>query len=205
MSVKTGIAAIANEVVGDVQKEAEALILAAENEAKETLRAAKDKSRASLRSIIVNANEKAEAEKRKIGSIAEVEVRNRLLQTKEELVDATFEKATDKLKEFVRSTEYPNYLLNLIENVAGKMGQENLIVQVNVKDKGWLTPSMLKKISTKSHTKLELSNETENFIGGCRIQTNDGKKIYDATFDYRLTELTPRLRVIVAKQLFGAS
>ena len=37
MSVKNGLAAIANEVLADVQKEAEALVLTAKNDAKETL------------------------------------------------------------------------------------------------------------------------------------------------------------------------
>ena len=44
MTVKDGVSAIASEVLGDVQKEAEAIILAAENEAKETLRAAKEQA-----------------------------------------------------------------------------------------------------------------------------------------------------------------
>ena len=44
MTVKDGISAIAKEVLGDVQKEAEAIILAAENEAKATLKAAKEQA-----------------------------------------------------------------------------------------------------------------------------------------------------------------
>ena len=44
MSIKDGLLAITNEVLGDVQKEAEAIILAAENEAKETLKAAKEQA-----------------------------------------------------------------------------------------------------------------------------------------------------------------
>ena len=43
MSVKSGVTAIANEVIGDVQKEAEAIIASAENEAKETLRVQRSK------------------------------------------------------------------------------------------------------------------------------------------------------------------
>ncbi|MCW3998692.1 MAG: V-type ATP synthase subunit E [Candidatus Bathyarchaeota archaeon] len=205
MSVKTGIAAIASEVIGDVQKEAEALILAAQTEAKETLRIANDKARESYRAAVAQAKEKADVEKRKIASVAEVEARNRLLQTKEQLVDAAFEKATAALKEFAQSKNYSSYLLGLIEAVAQRMGQKKLVVQVNVKDKGWLTSDMLKTISGKIGSELELSNEKEDFIGGCKIQTSDGKIIYDATLDNKLAELTSALRVAVAKQLFGAA
>ena len=48
MIVKNGISAIANDVLGDVQKEAEALILSAEKEAKATLKAAKEQARPKL-------------------------------------------------------------------------------------------------------------------------------------------------------------
>ena len=52
------------------------------------------------------ATAKAEAEKRKIASVTEVEMRNRLLQTKEDLVDTAFDKAVLKLKNFVKTEEY---------------------------------------------------------------------------------------------------
>ena len=111
MSIKNGLSAIANEVLGDVQKEAEAIILAAENQAKETLKAAKEQANQNYRAIISQAKAKAEAEKRKIASVTEVEMRNRLLQTKEDLVDAAFEKALGKLQNFVETEEYHTYLL----------------------------------------------------------------------------------------------
>ena len=38
-------------------------------------------------------------------------MRNRLLQTKEDLVDAAFEKALVELKNFVETEEYHDYLL----------------------------------------------------------------------------------------------
>ncbi len=50
MSVKNGISAIAKDVVGDVQKEAEALILAAEQEAKDNIEGSKRASRPKLQS-----------------------------------------------------------------------------------------------------------------------------------------------------------
>lgn len=202
MSVKDGISAIANEVVGDVQKEAEAVILAAEKEAKETLKVAKEQADQNYREIINQVKAKAEAEKRKIASVTEVEIRNRLLQTKEDLVDVAFEKALVKLKEFVKTEEYHDYLLKLIVDVAKKIGQKDLVVQVNARDSEWLTEDVLKRLSKKMHFELRLSEKTEDYVGGCIIQTADGKIIYDNTIDNRLQELKPTLRVEVAKILF---
>ena len=126
-----------------------------------------------------------------------------MLQTKEDLVDSAFEKALTKLKAFAKSKDYHEYLLNLIENNAKKLGQKNLVVQVNAKDQGWLTQEMLDRLGKKLQCEIKLSEETENYLGGCKIQTADSKIIYDGTLDNRLQELKPVLRVEVAKILFG--
>ena len=202
MSVKIGVAAIANEVISDVQKEAEAAIAAAENEAKETLRAAKEQADRVYREILVEANRKAETEKRKIASVTEVELRNRLLQVKEDLVDEAFQKAIVKLKEFTQTPDYPPYLLKLVEDIAGQMDQASLEVEVNAKDQA-LTANALKKISQKTGVKLKLSQSTPSYIGGCKVQSEDGRIIYDGTLDNRLAMLKPELRAKIAKSLFG--
>ncbi len=203
MSVKSGVAAIANEVISDVQKEAEAVIAAAENEAKETLRAAKEHADRVYHEILVEANRKAEAEKRKIASVTEVELRNRLLQAKEDLVDEAFQKAILKLKEFTATPSYPPYLLKLVKDIAGQMDQKSLVVEVNAKDQAILTPDALKKISQNTGVKLKLSQSNPSYIGGCKVQSEDGKIVYDGTLDNRLTVLKPELRAKIAKSLFG--
>lgn len=203
MSIKPGVSAIANDVIGDVQKEAEAEILAAENEAKATLKSAKEQADQIYRVIIYQAKTNAEAEKRKIASLSEVEMRNRLLQTKEDLVDIAFEKALVELKNFVETEDYHDYLVKLIQRAAEKMGTNIMVVQVNPKDNNWLTQDLLKRLSKKCHCELRLSDKTEDYLGGCVIQSEDGKIIYDATIDNRLLELKPVLRVELAKILFG--
>jgi len=203
VSIKEGLSAIANEVLEDVQKEAEAIILSSQNQAKETLKAAKQQADEKYKTVISQATAKAEGEKRKIASVTEVEMRNRLLQSKEELVDVAFDKALARIKEFAATKEYHCYLLKLIEEATKRIGQKNLALQVNAKDKAWLTRDALNRLSKKLNCELTLLNQTEDYIGGFKIQTVDGKVTYDSTLDNRLRELKPVLRVEVAKMLFG--
>ncbi len=203
MSVKSGISAIAKDVVGDVQEEAKAIILAAEREAKATLKTAKEQADQNYKAIITQAKLKIDAEKRKIASVTEVEMRNRLLQTKEDLVDIAFEKALAKLRNFVETDDYHEYLLKIIQNAAKNIGQKSLTIQVNATDKEWLTPDVLKRLSKKLHCELRLFEKTGDYLGGCIIQTDDEKIIFDVTLDNRLQELKPILRVELAKTLFG--
>jgi len=203
VSVKDGLSAIANEVLGDVQKEAEAIILSSQNQAKETLKAAKQQADENYKTVISQATAKAEGEKRKIASVTEVEMRNRLLQSKEELVDIAFNKALAKVKEFAATEEYHRYLLKLIEEAAKRIGQKKLALRVNARDKAWLTQETLNRLSKKLNCELTLLDQTEDYIGGFKIQTVDGKITYDSTLDNRLGELRSVLRVEVAKILFG--
>lgn len=202
MGVKDGLSAIANEVLDDVQKEAEAIILSAEKQSKEILKTEKEQAIQNYQTLIDQAKTRAESEKRKIASVTEVEMRNRLLQTKEGLVEIAFDKALIKLKDFVATEEYHTYLLNLIKEVAKGLDQKNLVVQVKAQDKDWLKQDMLDRLAKKLHLELKLSEQNEDFIGGCKIQTLDGKITFDNTIDNLLKELKPTLRVKVAKILF---
>ncbi len=203
MNVRDGLSAIANEVLADVQKEAEAIILFAENQAKQTLKVAKEQGDKNYLTMLDHAIARAEGEKRKIASVTEVEMRNRLLRAKEDLVDGAFEKALAKIKDFVATAEYHSYLLKLMENASKNMGQKNLIIQVNAKDKAWITQDIIDRLCKKSHCELKLFDETEDCIGGFKIHTVDGKITYDSTIDNRLKELKPVLRVEIAKIMFG--
>ena len=44
-----------------------------------------------------------------------------------------------------------------------------------------------KKPLKKPKVEFKLSEQTPNFIGGCKVQTEDGKIVYDGTLDNRLS------------------
>jgi vacuolar-type H+-ATPase subunit E/Vma4 len=113
--IKEGLEGIAREVLADVQKEADIIILKAEKEAKEILKVAKDDSDKIYATVMAEAVTKASSEKRKMDSKADVDVRNRLLMVKDALVQTTFEKAQLRLNEFINEDTYHEFLLRLIE------------------------------------------------------------------------------------------
>jgi len=202
LSIKDGLSAIANDVLADVQKEAEAKLVAAKNDAKEALKAAKQQADKNYQAVVNQESIRAEAEKRRITSVTEVEVRNYLLQAKEELVDAAFEKTLSKLKEFAVSDEYHRYLIKRIHEVSKELNQKSLVMQVNARDKAWLTEEELSQLSKKLKCELKILDQTGDFIGGFKTQTEDGKIAYDSTIDSKFNELKPQLRVELAKVMF---
>ncbi len=204
MSVKEGLEGIAEEVLGDVQKEAQAIIEKVQSQAKETLQAAKQQAEQNYQAIVNQAKTRAEAEKRKIASLTDVDIRNQMLQTKEKLVDAAFEKATQKLKDHTKTDQYNKQLLRMIEQAASKLREKNLNLIVNAQDREWLLKGSLEKLGQTLKVNFVLSEQTIEVIGGCKIQTTDSKIQYDSTIDNRLEQLKPTLRAQVAKILFGS-
>jgi V/A-type H+-transporting ATPase subunit E len=201
-SIKKGLVAIASEVLEDVKKESEIIIRDAEKKAEEILRDAIAEAERRQARLLAEAEEKGEIEQKKMQSITEIEVRNRLLQVKEEHVDAVFDKALLRLKEFVGSERYQSYLLKFIEEAIKKIDSDRLIVYVNSTDREWLANGKLDQLSGKLAVKLTLANETENCLGGCIVKTPDKKLSHDNTFEKRLQTLKPILRIKIAKILF---
>jgi V/A-type H+-transporting ATPase subunit E len=202
VKVKEGLKGIANEVLADVQKEAEVLVHKAEEDSKETLRIAKDESDKIYALVMAEAVTKTSSEKKKIDTKADVDVRNQILVAKDALMQSTFEKAQSRLNEVVNEEKYKKFLLKLIEESANKIGSGKLIVIISSRDKLWLTQKNIDIISKRLHVDLALADETTPSIGGCKIQTIDGRIIYDSTFENRIEQLKPALRPELAKILF---
>ncbi|MCW3996610.1 MAG: V-type ATP synthase subunit E family protein [Candidatus Bathyarchaeota archaeon] len=200
--IKEGLSAIAKGVLDDVQREVESIIVNAENEGKKALGAAKAEADEIYATTVTEASVRAEAEKRKIQSVIDVETRNQLLQTKELMVDAAFDKATEQIKEFVKTEQYHNVLIEFIREAVEKVGSRRAVLHVNSVDRTWLAPR-LGDLSKKLNVDLKLAEDEEEFIGGCRVEANDGRTAYDNTLENRIEQLKSTLRLEAAKILFG--
>jgi V/A-type H+-transporting ATPase subunit E len=202
-NIKKGLTALATEILEDVRKEAEEAISEAEKDGKDVLLTAKDEANRQYATITNKAKTEAEAESRKIESLTNVEVRNRLLQKKEDLVNAAFDKALQQLSAFVETQEYVDYLLGLIKETAIELNSKELILHLNARDREKVKRNDLARLSEELGVKLKLAEKEENFMGGCRLQTTDKRMICDNTIENRLQQLKPSLRMEVAKILFG--
>jgi vacuolar-type H+-ATPase subunit E/Vma4 len=201
-SIKEGLAAIANEILDDIKNDSEIIIRDAEKKAKKLLRNAKTEAEHSRAHLLAETKEKGNAEQKKTEALTVLEIKNKRLQVKEEYINAVFDKAQARLKQFVGSESYPDYLLEFIEEAVKKIESDKLIVYVNSKDREWLANGKIDEISEKLNVNLTLANETESCLGGCVVKTPDGKLLHDNTFEKRLQSLKPILRLKIAKILF---
>jgi len=202
-SVKEGLVAIASEILEDVKREAEKLVHDAERAAEEILRRAKENAEKIRGQLIAEAKRQGELERRKILSQAEMEMRTRTLQVKEELVNEAFQRALTRLKEFTQTEGYHACLLKLIQEASERVNSKDLVVYVNPRDRRWLLNVGLDELCKRFNKRLKLADETISCLGGCIIRSPDGRLSYDNTLEKRLERLRDILRVQVARILFG--
>lgn len=200
--IKKGLVAIANEVLEDVKKEAEAVIRESERHAMEKLEKTMVEANAVYESILAESKGAIIGEQRKIEALGEVEIRNRLLQVKDTIVDSVFEEALGRLNEYAKTDEYHVCLQELLQEAAREVSSKKLVVFANLKDKEWLAEGNLENLSKKMRINMMLGGEAEDCIGGCKIQSLDGRIVFDNTFEARLKQARLMLQQEVTKILF---
>ena len=110
-----------------------------------------------------------------------------VLSRKEEIIRAVIDEAKKRLMKFTKTKDYWSLLEKQIIEGALILGGKNLELVLNKKDSK--LPLNLTKISkkinsiTKKNTKLKLSTEKNQAIGGVILKTSDSKIILDNTFD----------------------
>ena len=196
------MSSIAKEILEDAEKEAENILRSAEAQAKRILKEAEKEAEEKYKSIIREGKDKIKIQEQQMATLFEIEVKNRLLQAKEEIVEEAFERTMKRLSEYVLTEDYWKCLLRLIAEASRQINSEKLIVELNEKDHQKLTEKDLLELSERIGVKLVKSDKVIDCIGGVIVKSSDGKITVDNTFDNRLRMLKNYLRTKIAKMLF---
>jgi len=196
------LSSIAKEILEDAEKEAENILRRAEAQARRILEEAEKEAEKKYRLIMRKGEDKIRIKEQQMITLFEVEVKNRLLQAKEELVEEAFERALNRLREYVLTEDYWECLLKLIAEAGRQINSEKLIVELNKRDHQKLTEEDLHELSEKIGVKLEKSEKVIDCIGGVIVKSFDGKVVVDNTFENRLRTLKNSLRAKIADILF---
>jgi V/A-type H+-transporting ATPase subunit E len=129
-------------------------------------------------------------------------------EAREDLMEETFQKATEKLKK-VASTEsedYINSLVKLTKEASLEIGGGTLKIFLKEEDIGKIEGSLIKlekevSESTGNETTLTIGGAIDT-IGGVSVKTADGKVEVNNTIEARMERFRGILRLEVAKVLF---
>lgn len=129
-----------------------------------------------------------------------------VLSRKEEIISSVITEAKQRLMKFTKTKEYLTLIENQIIQGASTLGVKTIELILNKKDsKLPLNLAQLsKKISsiTKNNTKIKLSSEKNQAIGGVMLKTSDGKIILDNTFNDLLKQKEKMIMNKISNLLF---
>ncbi|MDQ2087262.1 V-type ATP synthase subunit E [Herbivorax sp. ANBcel31] len=124
-----------------------------------------------------------EKEKNDIISKSFSQARELLSETRERIKKEVFNEINEKINEFINSTDYEKYLLNLINNSCNLAGKGELVVLLRKKD----IDLILKKERNLS-SKASFEEAEDEIIGGCKIFNKTMNTFIDSTISKKLEE-----------------
>ena len=197
-------------MIQEASESAELIIRDAEDFAKSTLEKQKQlgiqEATADGSVIIKKAANEAEVERLRKLANTKITANWIGLSKKKKIISAVISKAMDRLKAMTRTQEYVTVLEKLIIEGGAVLGGSELEVVLNEQDStlGLDLADLAKKIGEKTgtETKLNLSKEETDVLGGVILRTKDGKIVMDNTFDDIILRKEKEIRADVAKILF---
>ena len=202
---------ISKRIIEDAVKEAELILRSAKEEAKKMIeeqrkRAVEDATK-EISILVKRAKEEAEALKRKILSEADIKVKWMIIEEKRRIIDEVLKAALARMEEYARSkSEYVEYLKRTIIRAGVILGGGDLRILLNKRDsKLNLDLEELARaieMETGVRTTLSISDTNISTVGGFILESADGKRRLDSTFEGLLRTRARQLQIKLAKILF---
>jgi vacuolar-type H+-ATPase subunit E/Vma4 len=202
MSGIESIIEIINKKTAEKEKE---IIQEAEKVKKLKLEEAEKKAKESSDAITKKAELQAKAEMARYEASAKLKSKYQLLQSKEELIEATLDTATKKLFSIVGKDEYKKVLTKLAIDGGISLDSDALELILPKNHSTYIDTAEVEKAVSKEigrKAKVTISKETLNAKGGLIIRMPDTTKWVDNTFEARLERFEEKARTTIASALF---
>jgi vacuolar-type H+-ATPase subunit E/Vma4 len=147
--------------------------------------------------ILDSYNESSEVEYRKEISKAEIDARMQALRIKEEVVEAVFAEARERLLEFAEKEEYLEIMQKQLTSLSSLVHVGKVVL--NKRDVDRLGEEAIRKILGP---KCDISVDDLG-TGGFLLISKDGKVAIDRTIDSLLKSKKDEMRGRIAEKLFG--
>jgi V/A-type H+-transporting ATPase subunit E len=206
--MSTGTDKIVSSIVSDAQIKAKTLTDEAEKKVSSILLQGEEKALIEKNKILSEAEKQANLKYQQVISEAKMNSRRMELEAREEVIEESFKKAEEKLKEIAssESLEYLESLKGIITEAAIEIGGGELIVLLKKDDLPKIEDSIAsieKDVTDKIGIKTILEiGDNINTIGGVIVKTKNGEIEVNNTIETRLLRYKKTLRSEVAKILF---
>jgi V/A-type H+-transporting ATPase subunit E len=151
--------------------------------------------------IIESSKKQAENLKRQIIGSSTLNARNKELVIIESAIDEIFAKAKEKLAKSNNEKNYEKLLTRLIQDSSAKLGSD-IVIQCNKTDLN-LVKKLVSQESSNRKSKITVSDEVVDIVGGIKAASVDGTMSLDNTLDSNIETLKPLIRKEIVQLLRG--
>jgi len=191
------------EILNDARKKAERIIKKAQSDAEKIIERAKKEAEEFRNLTISKANERAEKERIRIFSSLPLEKQRSIRQAQENVMSKAIQQALQKLNNS-DGFDYKQSLKELTIQGALAVDEETLVCRIRTKDTPIFTETFVKEIIDALRTKyqksiiVKISSDDKLQDNGVIIESLDGRKIYNNTYELRLKRKIDEIRLKIA-------
>jgi len=165
------------------------------------LESSKSSLQVEYENIIESSKKQAENLKRQIIGSSTLNARNKELVIIESAIDEIFNKAKEKLAKSNNEKNYEKLLTRMIQDSSTKLGSE-IVIQCNKTDLN-LVKKLVSQEASNKKSKITVSDEVVDIIGGIKAASVDGAMSLDNTLDSNIESLKPLIRKEIVQLLRG--
>ena len=165
------------------------------------LESSKSSLQVEYNNIIESSKKQAENLKRQIIGSNTLTARNKELVIIESAIDEIFDKAKEKLAKSNNEKNYEKLLTRMIQDSSTKLGSE-IVIKCNKTDLN-LVKKLVSQSASNKKSKITVSDEVVDIIGGIKAASVDGAMSLDNTLDSNIESLKPLIRKEIVQLLRG--
>jgi V/A-type H+-transporting ATPase subunit E len=165
------------------------------------LESSKSSLQVEYENIIESSKKQAENLKRQIIGSSTLNARNKELVIIESAIDEIFDKAKEKLAKSNNEKNYEKLLTRMIQDSSTKLGSE-IVIQCNKTDLN-LVKKLVSQDTSNKKSKIIVSDEVVDIIGGIKAASVDGAMSLYNTLDSTIESLKPLIRKEIVQLLRG--
>jgi V/A-type H+-transporting ATPase subunit E len=201
-SIDENIKVLSRAVLSDAQRDTEQVLDEAKKKADGIRQRAQEQADAERKKILDQASKEAERIRSQVIATSQMKARTMQLEQREKLLENVFEKAQEKLSAMQRSSDYEQIAQRLLREALVQLGASMAQVRADETTQKLFTSSELEEISKELNIKIRLGEPLKRGIGVI-VETEDGHRQFDNTFETRLRRMKETLRSPVYHILMG--
>lgn len=196
------IKVLSNAVLRDAHGDADQILVKAKAKADRIRQRAQEGADAERAKILEQANDDAERIRRQAIATTQLKARTMQLEQREKLLVNVFETAQQRLSNVQRRSDYEKIAERLLREALVQLGADAVKVRADEITQKTFTIGMLEKLSEELNMQIRLDELLKKGIGVI-VETEDGHRQYDNTFETRLKRMQDTLRTPVYHILVG--